>query len=519
MEQDNKFTIDDDTFQIIERQLLAASITSTSFLASLMGVWKSKYIKSHLVRLIMSWVFEYFQKYGEAPAKDMERILIDKVHNKALPDEDLEDVATYLDNLSKDTETENTFNEAYLLDRVKEYFLKSQIELSMELTNELIADQEYTKAQEELINLGARIGEDTGNVVPLMMDDRGIRNSLSDTSEPLFSMPGTLGRMMNNQLTRDAFVALMGPEKRGKTFWLMELAFRAFLHNRFVIFFQAGDMSTNQFNRRFYSRITHTPFLKKYAGPYYGLIKDCIMGQRGLCKTHRKSRLEGVDNTLELDRTTLEQIYSMNPDYAICPFQDRCKSFRGGIWLEPVPETEVTSVELVKEKMTKLRKYHSMNRLQLRTYPAGVLTVSEIRAQLRLLQVKGWYPDVVLVDYADIMGDNNNLPDKDFRHRNNERWVGLRGLSQEYHCLVLTATQAAATSYAKRTITLSDFSEDKRKYGHVTAFYSLNQTAQEKELGLMRIGELIVREGEYEHGNTVTVIQRLRRGLPCWDTF
>jgi hypothetical protein len=80
------------------------------------------------------------------------------------------------------------------------------------------------------------------------------------------------------------------------------------------------------------------------------------------------------------------------------------------------------------------------------------------------------------------------------------------------HCLVITATQAAASSYDHATQRLSDFSEDKRKYAHCTAMYGLNQTDQEKKIGLMRLNELVVREGDYDRSTTISVLQRLQMG-------
>ena len=100
-------------------------------------------------------------------------------------------------------------------------------------------------------------------------------------------------------------------------------------------------------------------------------------------------------------------------------------------------------------------------------------------------------------------------------------WKNLRALSQERHVLLITATQADKDSYKKGRLSLSNFSEDKRKLAHVTAQYGLNQDPQgrEKKLGIMRINEIVVREGEFSSDNEVYVLQDLATGRPFLESF
>jgi hypothetical protein len=68
---------------------------------------------------------------------------------------------------------------------------------------------------------------------------------------------------------------------------------------------------------------------------------------------------------------------------------------------------------------------------------------------------------------------------------------------------------------------LKNFSEDKRKYSHVTAFYGLNQDRKgtEKRIGIMRINELMVRDDEGGSGRQVCVVQALQQGKPFVSSF
>ena len=63
---------------------------------------------------------------------------------------------------------------------------------------------------------------------------------------------------------------------------------------------------------------------------------------------------------------------------------------------------------------------------------------------------------------------------------------------------------------------MENFSEDKRKFGHVTAMWGLNQDryGREKSLGMMRINDLVKREGAFHESNEITVLHNLSRGKP-----
>jgi hypothetical protein len=141
-----------------------------------------------------------------------------------------------------------------------------------------------------------------------------------------------------------------------------------------------------------------------------------------------------------------------------------------------------------------------------------------IRSKLSIWAREGFVPDVIVIDYADILTTETQMEE---RHKQNKIWKQLRSLSQEGHCLVVTATQADAKSYESGLLHMKNFSEDKRKYGHVTAMYGLNQDkdGREKNIGLMRINEIVLREGDYNTSKTITVLHNLRRGRPFLGSF
>ena len=83
------------------------------------------------------------------------------------------------------------------------------------------------------------------------------------------------------------------------------------------------------------------------------------------------------------------------------------------------------------------------------------------------------------------------------RDQINETWAAMRRMSQELHCLVMTVTQADADSYEADLLRRSNFTNDRRKYDHVTYMFGLNQTDGEKRKGLYRLNWLVGREEDY----------------------
>jgi len=158
-------------------------------------------------------------------------------------------------------------------------------------------------------------------------------------------------------------------------------------------------------------------------------------------------------------------------------------------------------------------------RIKLATYANGTLTMKEVSKLLNTWESKeGFVPDVIIIDYADLLVSDSR---QDFRHAQNSIWKDLRGLSQEKHCLVVTATQADANSYEKDTQTLKNFSEDKRKYAHVTAMYGMNKSVdgRDKRVGILRLNELVIREGDFDNTTQVYILQKLAQGRPVLGSF
>jgi hypothetical protein len=205
-----------------------------------------------------------------------------------------------------------------------------------------------------------------------------------------------------------------------------------------------------------------------------------------------------------------------NPNYKPC---HNCSKNKGTIWLKKREAVEPLTGKTAVKKMVEWRRRFA-HRLRISTYPNETLTLVEITSLLDSWErAEGFVPDIIVIDYADILAPDPDCARLDYRNQQNKVWQRLRRLSQQRHCLVVTATQAAATSYEHDSLRLSDFSETKTKYAHVTAMYGLNQTDEEKRVGLMRLNEIVVREGDFDRSKEIKVLQKLQMGRPFLGSF
>jgi len=510
----------------LERRIVIGLITSTEFIQQIHATWDTQLLESQMAKRLSNWVLEYYEKYNKAPGKDIEGIYFQKLKeglDSDLAEEIEEDI---LPSLSEQYEDEK-FNLNYLLDQTHSYFSEKHLIRFSEEIKGLVSSGELLEA-EKAAGEYKPLSKESGTDLDLSTLNalKRVENAFKEALQPIIRYPRILGEFWNSQLIRGGFVALMASEKRGKTFWLMDMAIRACHQRAKVAFFQAGDMTEGQQLKRFCIYLTKKSDKKKYSGKMHEAVRDCIHNQMNTCDKEERTCDFGIfeDKTDEEIRkqitlNDLKREKETNPDYEPC---HNCEEYAfknyGVPWIEDVDTGNPLTVTEAKDAVDNYFIKNS-RRFKLSSHANGTLSVKQIKSLLDVWERQDdFVPDLIVVDYADLLVPEVRM---EFRHQQNEIWKGLRNLSQERHCLVITATQADAKSYEQNRLKLINFSEDKRKYSHVTAMYGLNQDPKdrEKRIGLMRINEIVIREGDFSNSNEVTVLQNLKRGRPFLGSY
>lgn len=512
----------------IERLIITGLISSTDYIQEIRKYYSIELIEAPSAKRIAEWCIEYFDRYNKAPERNIEGIYLEKIKN--LPKDVTADISDILTDLS-DEFTNTNLDIKALVDQTQNRFTERHLTLFQEKLQFLLLKNKIQEARKEAENfkpLNFEKKQDLNFAERSSL--KAIEKAFKEASEPLIKYPKQLGSFWNDQFVAGGFVAFLASEKRGKTWLLLDLVNRAVNQGRRVAFFQAGDMSEGQQLRRFCIHLAKRSDKEKHCEAHFQPIRDCVHNQRDTCNKKERECSFGVFETLTEDQIrneiTLEQLKTAkqeNPDYKPCwNCRDYTTQRIGTIWLEEVKKVEPLDVRSAKKIF--YQRYIRKNRqLMLSSHANGTLSVKQIKHIL-----DGWeknykfIPEIIVVDYAELLVPSTT---QEYRHQQNEIWKELRNLSQEFRGgnqpLVITPTQADADSYSQGLLRLKNFSEDKRKYAHVTAFYGLNQDpkGREKSLGLLRINQLILREDDFDCTNVCYILQNLRRGQPILSSY
>lgn len=448
-----------------ERRILIGMIVDSIVLGRISSKIRSKPFKSKWANIIARWCVKYWRRYERAPMRQVEGLFetwSEETKDKA----SIPLVEKFLSTLSDEyKELKSESNSDYVIDIAGKYFNKVHIEhLITNLESDLdSADSEKAGNRISAFN---KIEIGVGAGIDVLHDTEAIKEAFTYEQEGIIKYPGALGTFFGTSLERDGFIAFMGPEKRGKSFWLEDVACRALFQRRKVAFFEAGDLSQKQVMRRLMNRFSRHPL-----------------------------KLKTVDYPVKIKKGKKSKI--------LIKYEE--KDFKKKLsWRK----AKKACKEIMKQKVKSKNSYFKLS-----CHPNSTLSVDGIENILHEWERDDWVADVVVIDYADILNmDHTGIEGRD---RINETWKQLRALSQKFHCLVATATQADAASYDKNLITMNNFSEDKRKAGHVTGMIGLNQTWKEKEQQLMRLNWIVRREGMSNVRKVVHVVGCLDLANPA----
>ncbi len=434
----------------IERKVLTAMIVSKQVLSRIVPFWtKDGLFKSKYSNIIGGWCVKYFDRYGDAPGKEIETSYNRWVSTKRPDSGDLKLVERFLSVLSDEYGfSESGIKSDVTLDLASELFNRVKAE---RLAAEIESDVSHGKSLETVKKIQTFKPVELGlnTTINVMQDKDVLKEAFEVKEESIIKFHGALGEFFGNTFEPEGFVAFMAPEKSTKSFWLQEIAYLGMVQRKRVAFFEAGDMTRRQRMRRFAIRASGRP-----------------------------KRAKTIRYPIHLEP-------SEDNDIAEAVFEER--EFKKALdW-----KTAWKAMEKVMHSKVKSSEPY----LKLACYPNGSLSVKGIELQLELWQNEGWIPDMIVVDYADILASMQTQDEN--REQINKTWKGLRGLSQAQHALVVTATQSSAKGYSAKILTRKEFSDDKRKMAHCTAMIGINISSEEKENSQGRLNYVVLRDDEF----------------------
>lgn len=505
----------------MERQIVTGMIVSDRFLQEVLPFYDPKLMAVEACRTAADWCVEYFNQYGKAPQNHIQDIFDSHVRNDLDP-ADADIIATILAKASEEFERgPEHFNVDYLLDTAEKRFKeRSLLALAEDLKAALASRDLGVEEAERVLEQFHKIERPRAEGIDPLTNREATYAAFAEPATPLFKFADAYGELVNHTLVRGGFVTFLAPPKRGKSWMLMEMALKAARAGCNVAFFDCGDNNEGQWLRRFHIRLSDRPY-RHYRSDYVGDVQipvlDCMRNQEDRCMRAQRSWSGGG---AVRDDEGLLPLTAAPKGYLPC-FHMGCSKRAPSLWFNTREVAELDGQVAARSARHYLKKRLGPRggRMRFSAHSSGSLTISHVKTLIDMWErLEQFVPDVIVFDYADIIAPDKHGP-KEFRHQQNEIWKGQRGLSQERHCLVLSATQSDSDGIGRKLLQQHNFSEDMRKLAHVTAMFGLNQTPQEKRDGLMRVNEIVVREGDFDGSRAATILQQLRIGRPVLGSY
>lgn len=412
-----------------ERRLISSLIMSSDLLKECYAAANPDLFSPGVCRSVATWVWDYFDRVGEAPKASIEDLYLS--HAMDMSETDSQAARLFLSSLSANYQEPNLelmkkdatdFFKIRAATKLRDELDRAILLRDASLADSLVADYISPESvRRESVNLFG-------------CEPQVIADAFNEEAETLFTFSGAAERVLG-KFSREDFVAFAAPPKRGKSWWLFKIGTTATM-NGWNVLVVSLEMKKTQVLRRLWQQVTGTS----------------RWGE------------ETINSRFEVGPTGRYVISSPK-----------------------VPTTKV-NVDLANiEDVQSSHRQYWKGRLEIRCWPTKSLTVPMLERELKDMAVyENFTPDVIVIDYADIMRPVNGRGDE--RDRINEIWSSLRGLAQERKALIVTATQTGrATVDGSRDANTADVAEDIRKVAHVTKMMVINQSPEEKKLGIYRL--------------------------------
>lgn len=148
---------------------------------------------------------------------------------------------------------------------------------------------------------------------------------------------------------------------------------------------------------------------------------------------------------------------------------------------------EIDADEIAERKADVLARYGSMKlgRLFIKEFPTCWATINNIRAHVEKLGARGFKPDLILIDYADIMRSTRQYDAKRFELQ--LIYQELRAYASEINVPIWTASQSNKDGSTSEVVDLNNMAEAYGKAMEADVVVSISRRSHEKAAGVGRL--------------------------------
>ena len=441
-----------------ERVFLSQMITNTELLHEVRSILDPELFANDYSQILARWIIRYYDQHNKSPREDMETLFIE--NRETIRDKDVrKNISILLKRLSKDWEKYDGLNPEYTGKQITKHLRRQSI---YKLAEDIVADVDIgdlSAAESRVANYG-RIEPLKEGFVNIFKDSEKIHDAFHDEKETLFTLKGDLGKAVG-PIYRGELMRLIAPTKAGKTWFKLMCGTDAGLKNLKTVIFNL-EVTENMYLRRAFQGLLGAP------------------------------NRDGIVKLPYLDGHVLK-------------------------WKEVKRERPEFTHGFIQEKQRKWNLLLKEGGIYLRTFPRGKCTFPDIENELNILRrTEGVDPDLIIVDYADILRSGRRFTGK--QDEENFVWESLAALAVERNAAVITSTQGNRQSFDGKTYGVEGLGGYYDKLSHAGKIFSLIVGEEERRKGLCRV-QYWYERGDQGDFREVTVLTGFSIGRMYLDSI
>lgn len=480
------------------RTVAMGLICSQSFCARIVPMIQLEAFKDSWVRKIIEWSVDYFNKYKKPIYMQIEQEF--QSHMRELDEDEGELIGAFLENTSKEYDrVKQCFNDVYYINKAINFFRKAQLEALVQKIETAIETGNFDEGYAVAASAKQILAETTSvsRLYNHLEDDTWFDE---ERNKALLRVDGAIGALLGN-MDRGQLIAFLAPMKRGKTWFLLWLAYEAMVRGLKVLYV-THEMQEKEVKQRMYSMITKRSWNR--AEHILVPMFDCKKNTQGACgKRFRTNRAPLGSDTYRPCVACLE------------------KKIEG----YEMTSTMIRRAKPVMDRSHFSRKMKSFNFMHGKNFRMQCVTFGmnwpAVRSTIETLaEVEDFIPDIVIEDYINIrapykfgMGALTKIEMIDMNWKETKAYAAANGY------LWITGHQGTRATVSKAQLKADDTSGFIDIVAHVNKLFGINQTTFEKKQGVTRLSTLANRMEEFSDEEFVTVLQALDIGDVVRDSM
>lgn len=501
----------------MEDLIITGMIIDTKFLQNISRAALPEYFETDTSKILVRWIREYyFNNDNQAPGEEL--LAIYQLNEQELDKDEAKTVRVFLKKISKEYEGRD-FNSDYVLPKAFEYLEFNAYTYKLKLIGRELKRGNLQEAK-DLFNGTAKEIFSQVTAWKSLSDPDLTHSWWGEKKYPVMKFHGALGDYLPN-IERGRFYAMLGPAKRGKSFWLMEWAFQGAFNGLNVAYFSL-EMNADEMDARWKERITGKSVMSSKSKDFNIPVLDCVHNQKNKCQM---DVCTSPGTCVYSDK--LRDSYLDHPEHVPCTY---CKNFKDSIfkpthWMikEKIGRLTLKEATTTQEQ---LDDHIGEDRVKVITFPISSATVEDVERALDELALhESFVADMIVIDYADILKENVALGDK--RHRVGDNWQKISRMAKTRNAVVVSASQGNRGSAKKNRLDVDDVAEDFSKIMTVDGIFAINEVNFDQSdkwqidhnWGIQRIETIALRYGKFVPGLQCVTLNDLSRSQILMESY